>query len=106
MRTLQVKDGKLSFAVEDIDFLPRNQAYLQLTWNPQYEVEDYTLMTLDDYNQMFGGVGVVDEAMTVDVYGIDGRLIKAGIGKEEVPSLGKGVYILKSASASEKMIVR
>ena len=106
MRILDVVDGKLTFVVGDEEFLPRNQAYLQLTWHPQYFVDNYTLMKLDDYNKEFGAVDIVTESNIVDVYGIDGRLIKAGVNRNEVAALGSGLYILISDGKSEKMIVR
>lgn len=106
MRILKVVNGKLTFVVGDEEFLPRNQAYLQLTWDPHYDVANYTVMKLEDYNKEFGAVEAVTESSVVDVYGIDGRLIKSGMEKADVPALGSGLYILKSEGHSEKLIVR
>lgn len=106
MRTLGVVDGKLSFVVSDIDFLPRNQAYLQLTHDYQYGVANYTLMEEAEYESNYNAVDIITESAVVDVYSLDGRLIKSGIAKTDVPSLGKGLYILKCGSISEKLIVR
>lgn len=106
MRVLKVVDGKLTFAVGDDDFLPRNQAYLQLTWEPQYDVDNYTFMTLEDYNKKFAAVDMVPESDVVDVYGVDGRIIRSGIAKSEVSDFGPGLYILVCDGKSQKLIVR
>lgn len=112
MRVLGVKDGKLAFVEGDYDFIPRNQAYLQLTDASQYNTPDFLLMTLEEYevfveeNKETGVSGITAESTTVDVYGLDGRLVKAGIDKADVPSLGKGLYILRSGSKSEKVTVK
>lgn len=106
MRILTVKDGNLVFDVADIDYLPRNQAYLQLTSDGQYGVESYKVVSEEEFNAEYDAVDVIEASTSVDVYGLDGRLVKAGMAKEEVPSLGKGLYILRSGNASEKLIVR
>lgn len=106
MRVLGVgKDGRPAFVKADLDFIPRNQAYLQLTDPEQYEVAEFTLMTSEQRDIEFAAVDAISVDSTVDVYGVDGRLIKSSISKAEVKSLGKGLYILKSKSKSEKMMV-
>ncbi|MDE6787503.1 MAG: hypothetical protein K2J46_10770 [Muribaculaceae bacterium] len=105
MRILKVVDGKLTFTVGDVDFLPRNQAYLQLTDRDQYPVADYTLVSEEEYNDIVAAVEVIPASALVDVYSLDGRLVKSGIAKTDVNSLGKGLYIIKAAGLSEKLIL-
>lgn len=105
MRILKVVDGKLTFTVGDVDFLPRNQAYLQLTDSDQYPVADYTLVSEAEYNDIVAAVEVIPASSLVDVYSLDGRLLKSAIAKSDVNSLGKGIYILKAAGISEKLIL-
>ena len=107
MRVLGVgSDGRPAFVRGDYEFIPRNQAYLQLTDPAQYGVDEFILMTDEQRNAELGAVAVIPVSETVSVYSLDGRLVKAGISKADVPSLGKGMYILKSGVSSEKMIVR
>ncbi|MDE6523393.1 MAG: hypothetical protein K2L17_11285 [Muribaculaceae bacterium] len=105
MRILKVVDGKLTFTVGDVDFLPRNQAYLQLTDRDQYPVADYTLVSEEEYNDIVAAVEAIPASALVDVYSLDGRLVKSGIAKTDVNSLGKGLYIIKAAGLSEKLIL-
>lgn len=105
MRLLGVKDGHLAFVEGNIDFLPANQAYLQLTAVDQYATQDFVVMTPEQYDETMA-VSVIPVSSTVDVYGLDGCLVKSGILKEDVPSLGKGLYILRSGNITEKLIVR
>lgn len=107
MRVLGVgTDGRPAFVRGDYEFIPRNQAYLQLTDPEQYSVDEFILMTDEQRIEELDAVAVIPVSETVSVYSLDGRLVKAGIYKADVPSLGKGMYILKSGIASEKMIVR
>lgn len=106
MRILAVKDGKLVFDVADIDYLPRNQAYLQLTEDDQYKVGCYQLLSEDEYEDIYNSVGVIDALEFVDVYTADGRLVKACVAKQDVSSLGAGLYILHGKGLTEKIIVR
>lgn len=103
MRVLGVKDGKLAFVQADIDFLPRNQAYLQLTDPSQYATSEFLVMTKEEYE---AGVNVIPVSANVDVYSLDGRLVKSGIAKDEVSVLGKGLYIIRKAGLSEKIVIR
>lgn len=105
MRILTVKDGHLVFDVADIEYLPRNQAYLQLTDVDQYAVDCYKVMTEDEYNDYVDAVVTIPAEDEVDVYRPDGRLVKAGVLRQDVPSLGKGLYILRNGNASDKLIV-
>ena len=105
MRTLGVVDGKLSFVVGNEEFLPRNQAYLQLSDEKQYKVANYTLMSEEEYAEATLSVDVLPVDATVDVYSLDGRLISSGISKADVHSLGKGLYIIRGNGISEKMAV-
>lgn len=106
MRILGVKDGKLTFESSDLEFIPRNQAYLQLTDASQYDTADFTLMTAEEFEEEYNAVAVIPVSAKVDVFSLDGRLLKAGIAKEDVSSLGKGLYIVKNGVISEKIIVR
>ncbi len=106
MRILTVKDGKLCFDVADIDYLPRNQAYLQLANADQYAVESYKVVSEEEYEAEYAGVSSVEVSTAVDVYGLDGRLVKAGVAREDVPALGQGLYILRSGNSVEKVAVR
>ncbi|MDE6549418.1 MAG: T9SS type A sorting domain-containing protein [Muribaculaceae bacterium] len=106
MRVLGVgSDGRAAFVRGDYDFIPRNQAYLQLTDPVQYDVDEFILMTDEQRIEELDAVAVIPVTETVSVYSIEGRLVNAGISKADVPSLGKGMYILKSGQTSEKMIV-
>lgn len=107
MRVLGVSsDGRLAFVRGDYEFIPRNQAYLQLTDPKQYSVDEFLVLTDEQRNEEFNAVSIITADASVDVYSLDGRLVKSGISKNDVSSLGKGMYILKSAEASEKLIVR
>lgn len=105
MRILTVKNGKLVFDVADIDYLPRNQAYLQLSNAEQYNVDCYDILTEEEFDDRYNAVDFITVSSIVDVYSVDGHLVRSGILKEEVPSLGKGIYILRSGEVSEKLIV-
>lgn len=105
MRVLTVKDGKLTFGVGNYDFLPRNQAYLQLTNADQYNISNYEILFEDDYEDKWGAVEAIAVDANVDVYSLDGRLVKSGIPRNEVYTLGKGMYILRSGNATEKLLV-
>ena len=106
MRVLGIgKDGRLAFVEGNYDYIPRNQAYLQLTDPAQYKVKEFILMTSEQRDIEFSAVETIALDSYVDVYGIDGNLLKSSVSKSDVPSLGKGLYILKSGDKSEKMIV-
>ena len=106
MRILSVKNGNLVFDVADIDYLPRNQAYLQLTDEDQYKVGCYQVLSEDEYEHNYNSVGIIEAIDVVDVYTADGRLIRAHIAKQDVPSLGAGLFILHGKGLTEKVIVR
>ena len=106
MRILTVKDGRLVFDVADLDYLPRNQAYLQLNSDTQYGVKTYKVVSEEEYKEHYDAVETISVDAAVDVYSLDGRLVKSGISRGEVDALGKGMYILRSGTAMEKLIVR
>lgn len=106
MRLLTLKDGKLCFDQADIQYLPRNEAYLQLNNESEYAVASYQVMTEAEYEEKYAAVESISVDATVDVYSLDGRLVKSGIVKDEVRLLGKGLYILRSGTSSERLIVR
>ena len=106
MRILGIgSDGRPAFVEADYEYIPRNHAFLQLTDPEQYAVKEFTLMTSEQRELELNAVDVIPVGAMVDVYGIDGRLVKAGIAKSDVQSLGKGVYVLKNDGKSQKMIV-
>lgn len=107
MRVLGVgRDGRLAFVKGDYDFIPRNQAYLQLTDPNQYGVEEFLVLTEEQRDKELSVVSVIPESTKVDVYGLDGRLIRAGVAKEDVQAFGRGLYILRSGNFAEKVAVR
>lgn len=100
------KEGRLAFVRANLKYIPRNQAYLQLTDPATYAVDDFLLLTEDEREEALNAVAVIPVTAMVDVYRLDGTLVKSGIAKEDVKSIGKGIYILRSAGVSEKHIVR
>lgn len=111
MRVLGEVDGKLAFVRGDYDFIPRNQAYLSIPDANLYEIDNFQVMTaeeLEAYKVWLAenSVDAIAVDSTVDVYGIDGHLVKEGILKSEVRSLGKGLYILRSGNHAEKLLVK
>ncbi len=107
MRVLgKAADGRVAYVRANYQFIPRNQAYLQLTDPASYLVDEFILMTDEQRHEELDAVAIIPANETVSVYSLDGRLLKSGIAKSEVASLGKGLYILKGAGATEKIIVR
>ncbi len=109
MRVLGEVDGKLAFVRGDYDFIPRNQAYLPLSDANLHGIDNFLVMTaeeLEDYKKQIGdGVEIVGQSNVVDVYSVDGRLVKTGVDRNEVYNLGRGVYILRNGNKAEKHIV-
>ena len=105
MRILTSNNGQLSFEVADIQYLPRNEAYLQLSNETEYAVQSYRVMKEAEYEDQYGAVEAIAVDATVDVYSIDGTLVKAGITRSDVYTLGKGLYILRSGAAMEKLMI-
>lgn len=105
MRILTVKDGKLTFETADIEFLPRNKAYLQLSGATECSVKSYEVLTEEEYELAYGAVETIETSALVDVYRIDGTLVRSGISKADVSTLGKGMYVVRSGGVSEKLIV-
>lgn len=54
MRSLTSVGGKLMFAPADMDYLPRNQAYLRLINDYQTGIDSYSVMTEDEYQAYCG----------------------------------------------------
>lgn len=106
MRILGVNDEGLAFVKGDCSFLPRNQAYLPLSGMSQQSIDEYRVLTVEEYVKVKDGVDIIGSDDIVDVYRIDGTLVKKGMVRYEVPQIGAGVYILRSGSASEKVMVR
>ena len=105
MRVLGLKDGRLAFIEGDYDYLPRNQAFLQLTDPSQYAVKDFIVMTAEQRDNELGAVASIPVDALVDVYSLDGRLVVSGVAKEDVSSLGKGIYVVRFGGATEKLVV-
>lgn len=111
MRVLGEKEGKLAFVRADYDYIPRNQAYLPLNDASLQDIDDFVVMTPEElvaYKEWLNenSVDIIPADSAVDVYGIDGRLVKEGISKSDVPSIGKGLYILRSGNRSEKIVLK
>lgn len=105
MRSLDVVDGKLTFVKGDYEFVPRNQAYLNLPNGTQQAVENYRVVSESEYNELISAVSTISQDVFVDVYNIEGNLVKTSILKKEVHSLPSGLYILKSGDSTEKVLV-
>lgn len=103
MRVLGETDGKLVFKKGDYTSVPRNQAYMVLAGIRPLSVDEYQVMTQEEYEAL--GVDAIDADETVDVYSPDGVLLKSGVSKSEVSGLGKGLYILRTADSSEKLLI-
>lgn len=111
MRVLGEVDGKLAFVRGDCDFIPRNQAYLQISDPALQGIDDLLVMTpseLEAYKAWLSenSVEVMPQDALADVYTIDGRQIKSNFPKTEVSSLPKGLYILRSGKNSEKLLLK
>lgn len=105
MRVLGAEDGKLMYIKADLRHVPRNQAYIQLDGDDQLAVDGYKVLTEQEYIDL-SGVTVIPEDSMVDVYSLDGTLVRANMHKTEVQSLPQGFYIIRSGKASEKMYVK
>ena len=107
MRVLTAAEGKLAFAKADLNTVPRNQAYMPVSGIRQLEIDEYMAMTWDEYESIGGDVAtVIPESEIVDVFTMDGVLVKSGVVKSEISGLGSGVYLLRSAESTEKYIVK
>lgn len=104
MRSLVSKDGKLMFVKSDEDVLPRNQAYMLLSGDRELAIDEYEVLTEDEYTGTHG-VNVIPEDGMVDVYHIDGTLVKTSVLKSEVNELPAGLYLLKCGETCEKYLV-
>ncbi len=104
MRMLTEEDGKLMFAKADLDYLPRNRAYIVLSGLRQLGVEKYEVLTEEEYTNT-GVEGVIADDSPVDVFTIDGVLIRQSMPKNEVGDLPRGIYLLRSGGVTEKHAV-
>lgn len=111
MRVLGEVDGKLAFVKAEHDYIPCNQAYLPLGDESLYDFDNLLVMTSDEleaYKAWLSenGLEIITADSVVDAYGADGHLVKEGILKADVNSLGKGLYILRSGNHAEKLLVK
>lgn len=106
MRVLSADGNGITFAKAQFEYVPRNQAYLPLSGSMQTGVDTYLVMTDEEFRNWSGVDGVIAEDDPVDVYKIDGTLVRSGIGRKDVSSLGSGVYIVRAGGVAEKVIVR
>lgn len=104
MRVLKEVDGKLVMAKGDYDYVPRNQAYVQLGGTKQLSVDEYEVMTQEEYEARMG-VSALEEDALVDVYHVDGSLVREGMPRSEVDNLPHGIYLLHSGDHTEKHLV-
>lgn len=105
MRVLGAEDGKLMYVKADLRYVPRNQAYIQLDGEDQLAVDGYEVLTEKEYFDR-NSVTVIPEESMVDVYSLEGTLVRGNMPKANVLSLPQGFYILRSGKASEKMYVK
>lgn len=107
MRVLGVAGGKLAFVRGDYDYIPRNQAYLKINDASLFGKDNLLVMTeaeLEEYKK--NSVDVIPEDSIVDIYTVDGRLVKSNFPKSEVSTLPKGLFILRNGMVSEKLLLK
>lgn len=102
MRSLAEVDGKLMFVKGDYDVVPRNQAYVLLTGDDQKAVDEYEVLTPEEYEER-NGVALIGEDSIVDVYQLDGVLVRSGIRRADVHELPHGIYLIRMGSSTEKL---
>ncbi len=105
MRVLGTEDGKLMYVKSDLKYVPRNQAYIQLDGEDQLAVSGYEVLTEQEYIDRCGVRIIPDDSM-VDIYSLDGTLVRGNMPKAEVHSLPQGFYIMRFGNASEKVYVK
>lgn len=103
MRMLAADGDRLVFAKAQIDYVPRNYAFMELSGILQLGVETYKVMTQKEFEQQGGVDGVIADDATVDVFGIDGTLLRSGMKRGDVRTLGSGIFIVRSGSRVEKL---
>lgn len=102
MRVLTEIDGKLMFVKADYDVVPRNMAYAMLTNKAMRDVDEYEVLTPEEYERR-NGVAIIGEDSIVDVYQLDGVLIRSGIRRSDVNDLPHGIYLIRMGSSTEKL---
>lgn len=102
MRVLAADGDRLAFVKAELDYVPRNEAFIELAGILQLGVDSYKVMTEDEFAALSVDTIIADDA-TVDVYRIDGTLVCSGISRGNVSSLGSGVFILRSGCNVEKI---
>ena len=105
MRVLGVLDGKPAFVKGTVNFVPRNQAYIQLADDNHLAVDGYKLLTREEYIAL-AGVNEIAADSVVDVFSLNGTEVCTGISRPEVNNLPQGFYILRSGNATEKVFVK
>lgn len=118
MRVLGVKDGRLAFVEGDYEYLPRNQAYLQLTDPASYSVKEFPLMTPEEHDEFVANYkdpndtpGDVDIVSAVDgaegqiiVYTSDGRMVGRYDSASDLSALPRGLYLLHTPGGVRKIM--
>lgn len=104
MRVLGEVNGKLSFVKADYQYVPRNQAYIMLGGTKQVSIDNYEVITLDELTER-GGVAHLALESFVDVYNVNGTVIRRSLPMSEVDNLPAGLYILHSGEITEKYFV-
>ena len=93
-------DGKLGFVTSDVDYMPRNKAYLSV---PAGSPASFTVMTEKEYRETYeAGIDdvIVDTATDSAVYNLHGVKVADSLG--EATGLPAGIYV----SNHRKFIVK
>ncbi|MCM1489527.1 MAG: hypothetical protein NC095_01680 [Muribaculum sp.] len=104
MRLMSAADDKLKFVKADNDVVPRNTAYILLGNEQECAVDEYELLTEDEYYGSHG-VNAIPEDALVDVYHVDGSVVMTSVTKSEVKNLPAGLYLIRSGEVCEKCFV-
>ncbi len=104
MRVLGEVDGQLSFVKADYENVPRNQAYIVLAGTRQLGIDNYDVLTEEELTER-GGVAFLNADTLVDVYHVDGTVVRHSIPMSEVDNLPHGLYIIHSGDVTEKYLV-
>lgn len=103
MRSLAEVDGKLKFVKGDYEVVPRNQAYIVLSGPEQQSVAEYDILTPEEYADV-SGVTAIGEDEVVDVYHVDGTLVRSGVRRSEVDDMPHGIYLVRQGDRTEKVL--